>query len=874
MEVREKMKKVVIAIVFLCLLISCNIVFADDNVMKISMSGETLPAKDIGNGKGITFTLPELESDDFNIYAVELAVFEKHHEETKWHIYKDDDGEESKKYYIENPSGLTFSVDFGNIEDYRDKTKYKIGYRYYIQSIHDASQVIIAGEEIKEGWRIVGEGTPTKASDEGLVFYKNATPELQIECFSYKYHDLSGLMTADCSPLKLEERHFPYDAFENGIIIQMMANDFDSEDIVTISYKLEDAVTDMEIATGSFSKDCKITTDHRTEMFRLFITASDNFGAEITMGPYLFMMDMENPKVTGKFDDGGYTLKGANLFSDFYINDDSGEPMTERIVYGDIYLDDKLINTVKLTNMGNGVFRLDETEMADGEYKVHLKMYDKSGNEGEYYFYQTLDNTAPTLRYVTPSENPNATYYSVWMNTEKNIIIDVKDDASWIDSYALSLDGNTISTGTCGKRISSIRFSRQVSKFKTGKLKYTFWAYDNAKAIDKSANTFSDVSGNLGTSTKYVWLDKTKPSITTSHNDNSWNEAPYAVKATFYDYPSKNTVDDASGIGEKMYAVTTSADEEPLWVTYEDEVVISEGGVYYVHFKAIDNAGNVETVTQKVLVNTKSQIVGRVRPTEEYTHTIYYSTPGFYVVKNTAYNTKYHFELKDRDKSDDIMTAVKLVSQDDRSIYGYSESVTRSTGAEERDIVFNMPYLDPELSELPDGVYDMLITITELKNDGEQIVTHTDIKECEVVIKRNAPPTPVINTNGNKVSITYPDEELAGSLNNQTVKSHYKCQYKIVKDGEAKTNIYKTYMGEFDVDNFIVTALYTDIAGNTSVASKRIYKDSAEVDGESDILTSGNTITVEESRMADVYYIGIRRDKESGINNAVFDFIE
>ena len=288
----------------------------------------------------------------------------------------------------------------------------------------------------------------------------------------------------------------------------------------------------------------------------------------------------------------------------------------------------------------------------------------------------------------------------------------------------------------------------------------------------------------------------------------------------------------------------------------------------------MDNAGNVQVVTQRVRVNAKSQINGRVRPTEEYKHTIYYSTPGFYVVKNTAYNTKYHFELKDFDISDVIKTSVKLVSQDDSSVFGVSESITQPTGTEDRDIVFNMPYLDAELNELPDGVYNMLITITEIKNDNEEVVTHVDFNDCEVVIKRNAPPTPVINTSGDKVSITYPDEPLAGSLNNSVVKSHYKCQYKTVKDGEAETNTYKTYTGEFDADNFIVTALYTDIAGNTSVATKKIYGDSSDAGGTGDILTSGNTITVEESRAADVYYIGIRRDKKSGINNSVFDFLE
>lgn len=535
------MKKVILTVVFICLMLSCVSVFAQSDTMKISMSGNTIRAKDIGTGKGITFTLPELENDDFYIYAIELGVFEKQYEEKEWHIYTDENGDETKKQYIENPASLTFNVDFGNPSDYRSCAKYKIGYRYYIQSIHDTSQVIVAGEEIKDGWRLVGEEDTTKASEEGFVFYKNALPEMNIESFTYKYHDVNGLMTGECSISELPDKYFPCDAFENGVMIQMTANDFDNEDILTVSYILEDAISDIEVASGTLSNDFTI---------------------------------------------------------------------------------------------------------------------------------------------------------------------------------------------------------------------------------------------------------------------------------------------------------------------------------------------NVEITTQKVRVNAVSQIMGHVRPTEEYKHTIYYSTSGFYVVKNTAYNTKYHFELADRDINDRIKTTVKLVSKDNSSIYSLSESITEPTGTQERDIVFNMPYLDDGLNELPDGVYEMFITITELKNDGEEVVTHVDVRDCEVVIKRNAPPTPEINTNGNKVSITYPDESLAGSLNNSVVRSHYKCEYKTVKDGEAETNVYKRYTGEFDAGNFIVTALYTDIAGNTSVATKRIYADSEDGDGTDGILTGGNTITVEESRAADVYYIGIRRDKKSGINNSVFDFLE
>jgi len=868
------LKKLIIAIVFVCLILSCVSVFAQDGAMKISMSGETIPAKDIGTGKGVTFTLPELETDEFYIYAIELAIFEKQYEEKEWHIYTDENGEESKKQYIENPSSLTFNVNFGNPEDYRDKAKYKIGYRYHVQSIHDASQIIIAGEEIKDGWRLVGEEDTSIASTDGLVFYKNSLPEISIEGFSYKYHDINGLMTDECNPSELDERYFPYDAFENGVTVQMIANDFDREDILAVSYKLEDAVTYTEVVSGTLSSDFKIRTDYKTELFRLYITVSDNFGGSITSEPFLFMMDLEDPVVTSEFDDGGHAILGSNLFSDFYIDDDSGEVMKQGYVYAYIYLNNELVDMTQLTNRGNGIFRLDITGMTDGKYTVHLKIFDKAGNESEHYFYQTLDNTPPSFKFVTPDTNENATYYSKWMNESKNIIINVTDEGAGVRGHRLYLDGSMVQSTLFGKASNAFTYSNQVSQTKTGKLKYSFYAYDDGKSANKQTNTINNVTGNSRSEMREVWIDKTNPSITLECDDELWYEAPYTITAGFYDYPSSDSVSDASGVREKMYGITTSEEGEPEWVTYTDGVTITDGGVYYVHFKAVDNAGNVATVTQKVRINSKSQIAGRVRPTEEYKHTIYYSTPGFYVVKNTAYNTKYHFELTDRDISDTIKTSVTLVSQDNVNIYGESQSITHPTGTTDRDIVFNMPYLDLELNELHDGVYDMLITITEIKNDGEEVVTHTDFKDCEVVIKRGAPPTPEINTDGDKVNIVYPNEPLAGSLNNSVVKSHYKCQYKAVKDGDAETNVYKTYTGEFDSDNFIVTALYTDIAGNTSVATKRIYKNADADDESGEILTSGNTVVVEESRTADVYYVGIRRDKKSGINNAVFDFLE
>jgi hypothetical protein len=172
------MKKIIaftaVMAVFLCLFIN---VYADD-VMKISMNDEVKRAKEIGTGNGITFTLPDVDNK-FLIDAIELAIFEKQASDTNYKILG-----ESKT--IENPSSLNISFGFGNITKYKEKAKYKIAYRYYAKPIDDLSKTIIAGEDIKDGWRLVGEITPDVSTDSGLIFIKMLLQLLQLRVLLFR----------------------------------------------------------------------------------------------------------------------------------------------------------------------------------------------------------------------------------------------------------------------------------------------------------------------------------------------------------------------------------------------------------------------------------------------------------------------------------------------------------------------------------------------------------------------------------------------------------------------------------------------------------------------------------------------------------------
>ena len=152
----KTLKKVIFLLVF-TLTAVLGITANADDVIKISMDETVKKANNIGTGYGIEFTLPDLDDNKFLIDSIELAVFEKTAGGENFEIYTDGNGNETKKVLIQSPESLNFQVNFGDINLLREKAKYKIGYRYYVKSLNDFSKVTIAGQDKKDGWRLVGE---------------------------------------------------------------------------------------------------------------------------------------------------------------------------------------------------------------------------------------------------------------------------------------------------------------------------------------------------------------------------------------------------------------------------------------------------------------------------------------------------------------------------------------------------------------------------------------------------------------------------------------------------------------------------------------------------------------------------------------------
>ena len=450
-------------------LLSVNVNAAD--VMKIAMNGEVKPAKEIGTGKGISFSLSELDDSEYYINSIELAVFEKQYGDNEWKMYLNDEDEESKKILLSEPDSFNIQANFGEVSDYRDKAKYKLAYRYYAQSVSDESIIMIAGEDKKDGWRLIGENDGITATSDGFSFYKNATPVLSVESLTYKVHTKDGLRDATCKVNSLSSTLLPEDAFINGVKVNLVASDFDMEDILTAQYTLRDKATGNDIVYGALPADNRIVANTTTQNLQLQIVVSDNFGASVSSEWIDITIDNVMPEVTDEFDDGGFFLRGKNLFSDFVIKD-NGNLMTDGSVFAEIYLGDNLVKSTLLENIGNGVYRLDENNMADGTYTVKLKVFDKSGNETSHTFTQKLDNTKPEAVFLTPEEDSRATLYSTWMNVSKRIIISTSDNGAGLSKYIINSSPRNINGVP-----SSVVINIPVTTTMTGKLKYHGYIY-------------------------------------------------------------------------------------------------------------------------------------------------------------------------------------------------------------------------------------------------------------------------------------------------------------------------------------------------------------------------------------------------------------
>lgn len=644
------MKKLAfVAILLLSLSLGVTAYAAD--ALKIQQNGVVKRAKEIGSGNGIVFTLSDLNNASFVIDSYELAIFEKTQTDTNYKIF-------GSTKLVENPTSLNVTFDFGNITKYQTGAKYKIGYRYYVRSLDDSSILEIAGRDTKEGWRLVGEVNPTASSAAGFSFYLNSAPAISLNNVSWNGEDINGARTFTYTTAQLTGAYLHKSALSNGITVGYSVSDPDSEDTLTVYYKLINKANGAVIVDSVLGNDRKISNATAAENIDLVLYAVDNWGGRTDAAPVTLKIDRQTPVVTSQFQDMGRVIRGGELYSKFILTDDSGIALSNGNVYYSVKRNGvSVANTTRLSNHATGEYTVNMLNQTDGAYEITLTMFDKAYNKLVHTQTLTLDNTPPTLRFIPQNEDARSTLYNLWVNYNKNIVIDVADSSGIKKIDCLEGGGSIYSGGGTG-----IKFIAVPNK--TGKLNFSISLEDNACTLDKTNNRVNTASqGNISTFSSSVWIDKTPPAVTINADENTWY-APLTVTASFND--------NDSGIKTKQYQIGEAITEN--WLTYTDGIELGAGGIYYLHVKATDNAGNETVVSKKIKVNSPL-VIGKVKPTSDYLHTIYNSLGDIYIIKNTAFNTKFTFDAQDNDITDTLKADVKLINEDNNSIYSTSRIV-------------------------------------------------------------------------------------------------------------------------------------------------------------------------------------------------------
>ena len=135
-------------------------------------------------------------------------------------------------------------------------------------NINDLSQTIIAVENEKDGWRLIGESNPLVATDDGFSFYLNSTPNVSLTRVEYTIHKTVGNRLKRLGAVSIESTYLPKDAFANGLTVLYRASDFDDEDTVSVTYTLSDKKTGKVISSGSIASLTERLNWERTLFFR------------------------------------------------------------------------------------------------------------------------------------------------------------------------------------------------------------------------------------------------------------------------------------------------------------------------------------------------------------------------------------------------------------------------------------------------------------------------------------------------------------------------------------------------------------------------------------------------------------------------------
>ncbi|MGV2886114.1 fibronectin type III domain-containing protein [Paenibacillus taichungensis] len=244
----------------------------------------------------------------------------------------------------------------------------------------------------------------------------------------------------------------------------------------------------------------------------------------------------------------------------------------------------------------------------EGVTDVYARSLDSVGNASS-----TVQGTARIDK--TPPSDPSITLSeSTWTQNSVTFSIGGSTDVNPI-TYEYKLNGGSYTVGTGG------------TVTENGMTTVT------ARAKDAVGNVGNEI-------TKTISIDNVAPTITLTPNAQGWTAGDVPVTIAYAD------ADSGINANKRFYKVTSSAAAPSSWdaaTSNNQSVTINQEGVWYVHAKAEDVAGNsFETVSQAIQLQRSASIPGNVQVTQvtEKTAQVTFDLPD-----GSVYTDGYSYEV-------------------------------------------------------------------------------------------------------------------------------------------------------------------------------------------------------------------------------------
>ncbi|MGV2886038.1 fibronectin type III domain-containing protein [Paenibacillus taichungensis] len=244
----------------------------------------------------------------------------------------------------------------------------------------------------------------------------------------------------------------------------------------------------------------------------------------------------------------------------------------------------------------------------EGVTDVYARSLDSVGNASS-----TAQGTARIDK--TPPSDPSITLSeSTWTQNPVTFTIGGSTDVNPI-TYEYKLNGGSYTVGTSGTV--------------------------SANGMTTVTARAKDAVGNVGNEiTKTISIDNVAPTITLTPNAQGWTAGDVPVTIAYAD------ADSGINANKRFYKVTSSAAAPSSWdaaTSNNQSVTINQEGVWYVHAKAEDIAGNsFETVSQAIQLQRSASIPGNVQVTQvtEKTAQVTFDLPD-----GSVYTDGYSYEV-------------------------------------------------------------------------------------------------------------------------------------------------------------------------------------------------------------------------------------